>query len=67
MNFLYGLITFLIGLIVIVAFLPMFNELISLVPYTGIVISMLGVMVLLIVVGLIYRLYVDTVYYQGGL
>ncbi len=66
MNFLYGFIMFFIGLITIVAFLPMYNEVISLIPYSGIVITLCGVMVLLLVVGLIYRLYADSVYTGTG-
>lgn len=66
MNFLYGSIMFLVGLMAIVAFLPVYNEVISIIPYSGVVIMMCGVMVLLLVVGLVYRLYADTVFTGTG-
>jgi uncharacterized membrane protein YhhN len=68
MNFLYGFIMFFIGLISFIAFLPIFNELVSILPYDGIVVVMCGVMVLLLAIGLVYRLYVDSTMtnYMGG-
>jgi hypothetical protein len=62
MNFLYGFIIFFVGLITLVAFLPIFNEVVGLLPFSGLVVALCGVMVLLLVVGLIYRLYTDSVF-----
>ena len=61
MNFFYGLVVFLVGLVTVVALLPVFGELATVLGGTmsTTVMVLIGGMVLLIVIGLIYNLVMD--------
>jgi len=62
MNFINGFVIFLVGLVTVVALLPVFGEIAGVLGNTmsSTVMVLVGAMVLLIVIGLIYNLVVDS-------